>query len=344
MAIESNTQLYCPYCRAEVAESDARCDACQIRFPWAVRDEQIEQTIKERETSTLRATMTLAAEVYAYARGGQPPSFAAMKGFLTAWLFPRVIIAVGSILATAVLVAQTAIIWRQTQLLEVQADAAQLDRVERLRARVSRFDKHINNLSSMKRGLQAMERAAANCDTGCQNEPMISAIQRLLPKRRSTSAQRPSAGSTWFVQLKEAMNESGGWATGEIRGYVTDAGLDCLVESKLTESVIASANAIIDANNLTNDMQTFGGIGHLGPAHYYEDPTKTAESIYTSARALIAATNDPVTVVSLSSFVVNNAKSGLVSVDTLVMICSKLRDFDVVLLSKIEPSHIYPTR
>ena len=105
----------CPYCQAPYREDDGKCAECKAIFPWAVEAKELREEIKSREVNRGRATFTLIDEVVTHAKGGKPVSAAALKGFAFAWLFPRTMIVIGSIITAAVLIAQTAIIYKQTQ-------------------------------------------------------------------------------------------------------------------------------------------------------------------------------------------------------------------------------------
>jgi hypothetical protein len=128
----------CPYCRHQLGTGEIQaCAQCGQLFPWSRDFHSLQDQLKERETSRLRATYTLVEELLAAGRSGKPLSLSAVKGFVTAWLFPRTVIVLGSLLAGAVLSAQTYILYRQTNLLRVQADAAKIEQERTLRERIA---------------------------------------------------------------------------------------------------------------------------------------------------------------------------------------------------------------
>lgn len=125
----------CPYCTAPF-EGGGACAFCGSRFPWADEIAELRNQLKEREVGRLRATTTLVEEVFQSWRTGRPVSLSALKGFVGAWLFPRALIVVGSVVGGLVLLAQTIILYNQTKLLDVQARAAQIEQEGKLRDRV----------------------------------------------------------------------------------------------------------------------------------------------------------------------------------------------------------------
>lgn len=127
----------CPYCQAAYKEEDGKCAECKALFPWAIEVKEIREDIKSREVNRGRATFTLIDELFAQAKGGKPVSLAALKGFAFAWLFPRTLIVIGSVITGLVLIVQTFIIYRQTELLGKQTAAAQLEQAEKLRSRIT---------------------------------------------------------------------------------------------------------------------------------------------------------------------------------------------------------------
>lgn len=123
----------CPFCKAAVSGEELACPVCAIPFPWSKQRDLLLEQIKERETNRVRATYTLVEELVQSGRTGKPVSLAALKGFLASWLFPRTVIVIGSLAATFFLFAQTYILYNQTQLLGIQAAAAQIDQESKLR-------------------------------------------------------------------------------------------------------------------------------------------------------------------------------------------------------------------
>lgn len=127
--------MNCFSCGAKFVDFGGVCKKCKAPLPWAEDIRKMRDELKEREVNRGRATFTLIDELVGHAKGEKPVSVAAIKGFAFAWLFPRTLIVVGSIITGLVLIVQTAIIFQQTQLLERQTEAAQVDRAEKLRVR-----------------------------------------------------------------------------------------------------------------------------------------------------------------------------------------------------------------
>lgn len=140
-------EMRCPFCTAPYQEVEGKCFQCKAPFPWAVEAATVRDALKEREVNRGRATLTLIDEVFAQSKGGKPVSLAAIKGFAFAWLFPRTIIVIGSVITGLVLVAQTIIIWQQTALLKDQTLAAQFQQAEIIRARIPKVEETIERLA-----------------------------------------------------------------------------------------------------------------------------------------------------------------------------------------------------
>lgn len=131
----------CPYCKGALRPIDTKqCPSCQATFPWdrgiADLKRELQLELKERETGRIRATLTLVDEVFSHAKGGPPVTLAAIKGFVNAWLLPRVVVVVGSMLAALVLIVQTWILFQQTRLIDVQARAARFEQEVLTQARL----------------------------------------------------------------------------------------------------------------------------------------------------------------------------------------------------------------
>jgi uncharacterized protein YjbI with pentapeptide repeats len=116
--MESHFQ--CPYCQTKNSIGSTLCSGCSQRFPWSNEVEDLRNEIKSREPSRVRAVLTLADEIQSWAAGGKPPSPAAIKGLIYSLLFPRLVLVVGSVAASAVLIAQTVIMYRQNEILSAQ--------------------------------------------------------------------------------------------------------------------------------------------------------------------------------------------------------------------------------
>jgi len=130
--------------------------------------------------------MNLIDEVYAAGKGGKPVSVAAIKGFAFAWLFPRTVIVVGSIISGLVLVAQTVILYRQmgvmeaqTELMRGQTAAAQLDRAEKLRLRIAA---NIDLISRLDNLAGAFMPNAFECSADCGSATLEDVLRELQVK------------------------------------------------------------------------------------------------------------------------------------------------------------------
>lgn len=168
-----NVKPRCPYCKKPQEPAVEVCSACGATLPWVHGHQELRQEIanlraqvKEREVSRFRATVTLVEEFFVYARGGQPVSLAALKGFITAWLFPRTLIVIGSIVGGLILAVQTYIIWSQTQLLAQQADTARIEQAGKLRERIAARNQFIDRIGgvypSKIKQLQCEEKECSN--------------------------------------------------------------------------------------------------------------------------------------------------------------------------------------
>jgi hypothetical protein len=134
------SSISCPYCEKDLADGGSeKCEHCGKVFPWAQQFARVQDELKSREPNRLRATLTLVEEIVGQARGVRPLSLAAIKGFVAAWMFPRTVIVLGSLLGALVLFAQTALIYRQNSLMEVQVRAYAYEQEARIRDRMPRL-------------------------------------------------------------------------------------------------------------------------------------------------------------------------------------------------------------
>src|SRR5687768_16409259 len=97
----------CFSCNAICDPGRDHCASCAAIFPWVAELRDLRNAMKESEPSRFRATAVLADELVHALRGEGRVSPSAMKGFLFAWLLPRVVVVLGSLLATVVLCVQT---------------------------------------------------------------------------------------------------------------------------------------------------------------------------------------------------------------------------------------------
>ncbi|MDM0116913.1 hypothetical protein QTI66_32825 [Variovorax sp. J22R133] len=188
------TRATCPYCCAPYTPGAKACGHCDAQFPWAVEAETLRQEMKERETNRGRATATLLTEVIEAGKGGKPVSIAAVKGFAFAWLFPRTMIVIGSVLATLLLAAQTWVIWNQTSMLEAQAKTSNLDRAEKLRLRIEEATPIVLRLSGMRLGADAVA-GPTTCADACLDGSLQEAyltLNRALPLEDEITVADPS--------------------------------------------------------------------------------------------------------------------------------------------------------
>lgn len=141
----------CPYCSTSLENGAKRCASCNSSLPFALEEEikNLHNLMKERETNRLRATTTLIDEIICSTRENRPISLAPIKGFIASWLVPKTVIMLGSIIGGILLLAQTYIIFQQTQLLSVQTEAAQIDQALKLREKIANTKKSSLNIEKI---------------------------------------------------------------------------------------------------------------------------------------------------------------------------------------------------
>lgn len=142
-------RMTCVFCKQEVAADSSSCPACGKDFPWVEQLNRMRELMKEREPNRLRATWVVVEEVFDYLKTGKPLSQSAIKGLIGAWLFPRALIVVGSVVTGLVLIAQTVILARQTAFLDVQTKAAQIEQESNLRGRLAKALPYIDAWKSL---------------------------------------------------------------------------------------------------------------------------------------------------------------------------------------------------
>jgi hypothetical protein len=81
---------------------------------------RLTNVIKEREVSRLRATLTLAEDVYKSVREGKPIPVSSIKGLIFSLLLPRAVLIVGSLFGALLLAVQTYLLYRQYSVMEAQ--------------------------------------------------------------------------------------------------------------------------------------------------------------------------------------------------------------------------------
>lgn len=130
---ESGTRVEyrCLTCGTERSVTSEYCPKCSNPPPWMNDVRNVENMIKERETSRVRAAVTLARELASAHRGGPPVSTGAVIGFVLSMMYQRMILVVGSILGVVLVLLQVALLYQQNAIVQTQASAALLERVQR---------------------------------------------------------------------------------------------------------------------------------------------------------------------------------------------------------------------
>ena len=175
--MNTTIQKQCPFCRHPYAEVQGACATCKVAYPWVESIAEIKTQLKERETNRARATLTVIDELLGAARGGKPVSASALKGLVFAWLYPRTVIVIGSLVSLLLLIMQTAIIYKQTDLLAGQTEAAQFEQAEKLRQR----SQELVDLSQRLSDTQLFFAGLAKPDFRCQGPCRNSRLEDLLP-------------------------------------------------------------------------------------------------------------------------------------------------------------------
>lgn len=123
--------MNCVYCQKQTAEELSSCTHCGKEFPWSKEAKRLEDSIKVRETSRLRAAMTFFKDYQKAQKTGEPIPIASVKGLLNAWLFRSgaLFIAIGALATTIfgglqilLLCQQSKIMADQTEVMERQVD------------------------------------------------------------------------------------------------------------------------------------------------------------------------------------------------------------------------------
>lgn len=203
----------CPYCGTAILTATKRCPQCNAGLLWQEADERLRDELKEREVNRGRATFTLIDEVVRAAKGGQPVSVAALKGFAFAWLFPRAMIVIGSVITGIVLIVQTLILWQQsnvmqdqTKLLVGQTAAAQLEHAEKLRARIDLLDALSARMSYATLRIAPHDRY---CDEGACLESKIPFHILLAGNAKLAQANGPDGAATRaLLDLVRGLNDN----------------------------------------------------------------------------------------------------------------------------------------
>lgn len=114
------TSQPCPFCSAENLVDASLCSSCLKSFPWKDTELRLTNAIKEREVSRLRATLTLAEDIYKSVREGKPIPVSSIKGLIFSLLMPRALLIVGSLFGAILLAVQTYLLYRQYTVMELQ--------------------------------------------------------------------------------------------------------------------------------------------------------------------------------------------------------------------------------
>lgn len=253
------SQALCPFCRADYKEHDHHCWSCGALFPWAADRDRLLDEMKEREPNRVRATATLVAEVFDFAKGGKPPSLSALKGLLFAWLFPRAIIVVGSVIAGVALILQTWILSRQTDLMRTQSVAAQFQQQIWLHDRLAGLETMALRASEIRRAVDAIQlligMALGACKSDCANLSFASAISK---SPLSPEAQRArNIFSAVQQDIKTALERTGLSAQGQsnfskkLEGDVVVVARRCGVEAERLRKGMVLFQSLLGGNGLS---------------------------------------------------------------------------------------------
>lgn len=229
----------CPFCKAECSRGARSCPSCSAQFPWTEELEEIRDLIREREVSRLRATSALVTEVFDAARGQGTVSISTLKGFVFAWLFPRTIIVLGSILAGLALGVQTYIIWNQTRLLEIQATAARIEEIDRLRERqtsIRQSTRKLKNISALMGAAAAHSlglKATCAVDSGAC-ETSLYDVMKLVSAYPSPKLERNRKTAVWIDLVNNSRVTSG-----KIQGF--DSGTTSFLDDALDDALASCA-------------------------------------------------------------------------------------------------------
>lgn len=110
----------CPFCLVNNPIDANLCSSCLKPFPWIDSELRLTNAIKEREVSRLRATLTLAEDIYKSIREGKPVPVSSIKGMIFSLLMPRAVLIVGSLFGAILLAVQTYLLYRQFIVMDLQ--------------------------------------------------------------------------------------------------------------------------------------------------------------------------------------------------------------------------------
>ena len=265
--MKTGSMISCPSCGRQTDAASRTCADCGVPFPWSLHYDKLEEQLKERESNRIRATATLVQEAFEAAKGGKPVSLAAIKGFVTSWLFPRTVIVLGSLLGGVLLFAQTYILWNQTKLLELQTRAAQLEQVVKLRDRLA-------TISAQTAALTRLREAYARkiIVPGCSNDKCKANLVRdtLQGLREDNPVAPTSESRDIWISLGKQLSEMSSAAERIVRqpvvsiregelpntlAVVTDllrpAASACLLDGTRSATLVERANsfALLAANS-----------------------------------------------------------------------------------------------
>jgi hypothetical protein len=178
-----DSSYQCPFCKNAYVGRQAACPHCHRKFQWNENYEETWKHITERETNRARATATAIQELYDATKEKRPVSLSAIKGLVFAWLFPRTVIVIGSIIAGLVLIAQTIILYSQKQIMQLQLRSTLVEESRTIRARVKAT-------LVLRKDLQGFQTIYANLpsafkceDEECAKTVALDALRRIDPRK-----------------------------------------------------------------------------------------------------------------------------------------------------------------
>lgn len=150
---------------------------------------EIRDQLLSRETNRGVATVALIEELVDSIKNKRAPNPFAIKGFIFAWLFPRTLIVLGSVIGGMVLIIQAVLLYQQNSivnrgndLLQLQTTASELGRIETYKIRIAKASeaKYVAEVLSnfvMPEGLSSDYLGPiSTCQDPCQGS-MISALE-----------------------------------------------------------------------------------------------------------------------------------------------------------------------
>lgn len=191
---------HCPFCQAAVPPAATVCPSCKAPFPWSAPIRELKQKLVE-----LSAAKAGNASTEPTREAAQPPHWTTI--FL-------------SIVGTALVAAQVAIFWQQTRLFRQQAEAANVDRAEKLRGRIGTNLVHGEVLRRFEDAFRVDKQKGprVTCDEACQRVPLTTAYQRFVELRRWSG----DAGSGRAGTVAKAGDDATADAAAAVLGELSD--------------------------------------------------------------------------------------------------------------------------